>query len=57
MYKTQSFPGLNPEGQGAAAGGLLYTHMGMLSMLPNGSLAAAWQVNLLLHSIFPYLLS
>ncbi len=23
---------------------LLYSHMGMLTVLPNGSLAAAWQV-------------
>ncbi|KAK9862968.1 hypothetical protein WJX84_005204 [Apatococcus fuscideae] len=42
VYKTPSFPGSVP-GQGATRGGLLYTHMGMLTMLPNGSLAAAWQ--------------
>ena len=27
-------------------GALLYSHMGMLATLPNGSLAAAWQVHI-----------
>ena len=29
---------------------LLYSHMGMLAVLPNGTLAAAWQVRALLVS-------
>ena len=39
----------NPEASGAAQStgarpALLYSHMGMLAVLPNGTLAAAWQV-------------
>jgi len=37
----------NPEAAGTAeaagAAPLLYSHMGMLQVLPNGTLAAAWQ--------------
>ena len=45
----------NPEATGVAqsAGAqpaLLYSHMGMLAVLPNGTLAAAWQVRTLLGS-------